>query len=113
MNDLKQKFVISKEYGFDIGRVVFHRDLSYLAIGGGYYFFDHEFNTLYLYGKSEEFGTVTQKQVNDNLDSFIGAFENSKVVFEPNHNLSALDVLRKHMDKYRALELITGNDFVD
>ena len=110
MADLKQKFVIVDDE-IIIGRVEFHADLHYGPIGGGWWFFDSEENTMYLYGKSVQFGPVSKKQVDNAVIKKI-PFNKAKVVFEENDELALYTVLKKYMDPHRAMKLITSNEYV-
>lgn len=59
--DKYPKWII-EDSTFKLGKVKFHRELSSdttLIRGGGWFFVDTKTNTVYLYGKSEDFGKTT------------------------------------------------------
>lgn len=114
MNGLRQKFIITKD-NFQLGRVVFHRDLNPKAIAGGYWFWDQKEDILYLYGASSDFGWATREQIDAVMDKIKdGHFKDSKIVFEPYSTpaRSLVEVMADHIDQYRAIDLIEANSFV-
>lgn len=111
MSDLKQKFIIGPD-GFEMGRVIFHKQLDPKAKGGGFWFFDEERNVVYLYSDSFDFGPCNQQMIDDHMDEIKERFIGATVKFESYAYLGLYEVLRKDMDFERASDLITGNDFV-
>ena len=108
----KQKFIIGKD-GFKSSRVTLHRDIDQHAKGGGWWFWDSEKDVLYLYGKSYDFGSVSLDQIEANMDTIKRRhFKNSKVIFEPDSEKGIYDILKENMDSFRALELVSKNDYI-
>ena len=117
MSKKKKKFTISKELGFRMGRVVFHRELDPNADGGGYWFYDQEMNRLYLYSSSYDFGACTQEMIDSVMDEINDKFKTMQKPeftfrFEPNEDKYLLEILCEDMDSERAMELVEKNDWV-
>ena len=83
---MAKKFVINNNE-LIIGDVKFHKELIkdkniIKVIGGGYWDYDEDTNTMYFYGDSQEFGYVTKEEFNDSqksgLDGMILIFKNNK-----------------------------------
>lgn len=67
-----------------IGRVEFHRDFlkdNSKTIGGGWWHYDNENNTMYLYGVSMDFGGVVEEVARKAWDETPQAEEGIKMVF--------------------------------
>ena len=65
---MAQKFIINNNE-LIMGDVIMHEDLlknkkRNKTIGGGYWYIHEETNTMYFYGKSIDFGKVTEEQFN-------------------------------------------------
>lgn len=78
----KKKFIIN-DNRIILGEVDFHADLLKdhdKTIGGGYWFFDHLSDTMYLYGASSQFGALTKQQI-ENASSY--ALEGHKIIYSP------------------------------
>lgn len=112
MSDKKQKFVITKDMCFKMGRVVYHRELDPNAKCGGFWFFDSETNTAYLYGESYDFGSFTGEIIEACMDSIKTRFGGAEIKFETDEDIDLYDILCKDMSWDRALELISKNDWV-
>jgi hypothetical protein len=110
MKDKKQKFVIVDGL-IMTARVLFHRDIHPNPIGGGWWFWDRERDTIYLYGTSFDFGSATKEQV-EKAEFFSAYFKKSKIVFEPDPAKGLPTLLGEHMEASRAVELCDNNDFV-
>jgi len=99
MSDIKNKFVITQDKKLIIGRCIFHKELDENPVGGGSWYYESETNRLFLWGKSQDFGRVTQQEVNKSeLQGSIGRSDPPvEIVFEQDENLEAYEVLHSHM----------------
>jgi hypothetical protein len=112
MSDLKQKFVITREIEFIMGRVVFHKHLSENAMCGGYWFFDKEKDITYLYSTSYDFGGCSAEMIEKLKPEISEKFRGAEVKFEADENIELYDILFRDMSEERAMELISNNDWV-
>ena len=91
---MAQKFIINDGV-LILGQVELHEQLlrgsleREKTVGGGYWTKDHKTKTLYFYGKSYDFGRVTEEQFNNAIkSSFVQAA--SKIVFSCEDSLDAV-----------------------
>lgn len=112
MTDLKQKFVITQDSHFKMGRVKLHKELDKNARSGGFWFYDKEENTVYIYGKSEDFGQFTVREIDNSIPQIKLRFRGAKVIVTNDEHMSLFDLLAKYMPEIRAAKLIEENDWV-
>jgi len=112
MSDKKQKFTIGEEKDFRMGRVIFHKDLDPNAQGGGYWFYDKEKKTVYLYSTSHDFGSCTHAQIYEHRSFIKRRFRADDFVFEADPDKSLYEILCNDMDEGRATELINKNGWL-
>ena len=113
MSGAKQKWVITHDKNFKFGRVGYHFELSQSSRCGGYWFFDKETKTLYLYSESVQFGSCSVTMMNELKDKILSTFKNAeKVIFEPDPNVPLVKLLVRDMDLKRAEELMEINGWI-
>jgi hypothetical protein len=91
-----RKWIINDE-DLILGDVEFHEDLickgreRNKTVGGGRWHFDRSNNTIYFWGKSVDFGQVTEKQFEESFKQ--PSVEDANVVFS--HKMNFIDVLKE------------------
>jgi len=96
---MAKKFVIN-DGDLIIGHVELHEDLvkgmdRNKTIGGGYWYFDREKNIVYFYGKSLDFGTVSEDELRAAFKQ--SSIEDATIVFSEKETLC--DVLVEQHNK--------------
>lgn len=87
----KPKFILTED-AIKLGHVVLHLDLKGKkdkVLGGGYWHIDKERKHLFLYGKSQDFGSLTLEQLvrAKNISFIQPSIENLIWVYSPSDNL--------------------------
>lgn len=71
---MHKKFIIN-DGNLILKQVNYHRDIpvkdSSKTIGGGYFYYDEDQDTLYLYGNSSDYGHVTPEQIKASFSVYL------------------------------------------